>query len=297
MRMPQQLPALHKAMPEWLNATLICGTFATLLWFEHRRPLRRQTERKLTRNIRNLAVAALSAATIRLTERPVISPLTQFVEHNQWGLVKCLQVSPWLEVILSVLLLDYTLYLWHVLTHKVPLLWRFHRVHHADLDLDASTALRFHCIEMVLSVPWRAAQVLAIGAAPLALLVWQTATLLAILLHHSNVKIPLHIERWLCRVIVTPRMHGIHHSMVHEETDANWSTIFAFPDYLHRTLKLHIPQQAVTIGVPAYRDPQELTFTKILLMPFGKQRPTWQLPGDGKPERGSLPGPPASLAE
>jgi hypothetical protein len=84
--------------------------------------------------------------------------------------------------------------------------------------------------------------------------------------------------------------------MIREETNANWSTIFAFPDYLHRTRKLNVPQQAVTIGVPAYRDPQELTLTKIMAMPFGKQRPTWQLPEDGSPERGALPGAPASLA-
>jgi len=285
-----------KALPVWLNATLICGTFATLLWLEHRRPLRRQTESKLIRNMRNLAMVAVSAMTIWLIERPVASALAQFVEREQWGLVQYLQGPAWLNVVLSVLLLDYTLYLWHVLTHKVPVLWRFHRVHHADLDLDTSTALRFHCLEMMLSVPWRAAQVLAIGVAPLTLAIWQTATLLAILLHHSNVEIPLYIERWLCRFIVTPRMHGIHHSMIREEANANWSTIFAFPDYLHRTRKLNVPQQAVTIGVPAYRDPQELTLAKIMAMPFGKQRPTWQLPGDGSPERGALSGTPASLA-
>jgi sterol desaturase/sphingolipid hydroxylase (fatty acid hydroxylase superfamily) len=294
--MPIQSPTRPTAIPGWLNATLICGTFATLLWLEHRRPLRRQTERKLTRNMRNLAMVGLSATTIWLTERPVASALAQFVEREQWGLVQYLRLPAWVKVVLSVLLLDYTLYLWHVLTHKVPVLWRFHRVHHADLDLDASTALRFHCLEMVLSVPWRAAQVLAIGVAPLTLSIWQTATLLAILFHHSNVAIPLYIERWLCRFIVTPRMHGIHHSMISEEANANWSTIFAFPDYLHRTRKLNVPQQAVTIGVPAYRDPQEVTFAQIMAMPFGKQRPTWQLPGDGSPERSALTGTPASLA-
>ena len=294
--MPTQSPTWPKAIPGWLNATLICGTFATLLWLEHRRPLRRQTERKLTRNMRNLAIVGLSATTIWLTERPVASALAQLVEREQWGLMQYLRLPAWLKVVVSVLLLDYTLYLWHVLTHKVPVLWRFHRVHHADLDLDASTALRFHCLEMVLSVPWRAAQVLAIGVAPLTLSIWQTATLLAILFHHSNVELPLYIERWLCRFIVTPRMHGIHHSMIREEADANWSTIFAFPDYLHRTRRLNVPQQAVTIGVPAYRAPQELTFAQIMAMPFGKQRPTWQLLGDGSPERGTLSGTPASLA-
>ena len=295
--MSTQSPTWSKAIPGWLNATLICGTFATLLWLEHRRPLRRPTERKLTRNMRNLAMVGLSATAIWLTERPVASALAQFVEREQWGLMQYLRLPTWLNVILSVTLLDYTLYLWHVLTHKVPVLWRFHRVHHADLDLDASTALRFHCVEMMLSVPWRAVQVLAIGVAPLTLSLWQTATLLAILFHHSNVEIPLYIERWLCRFIVTPRMHGIHHSMIREEANANWSTIFAFPDYLHRTRKLNVPQQAVTIGVPAYRGPQEVTFAKIMAMPFGKQRPTWQFPGDGSPERSVLTGTPAYLAE
>src|SRR5207244_11343655 len=166
--------------------------------------------------------------------------VAQFVERGQWRLVQSLLLRDWLKLVLSLLLLDYTLYLWHVVTHKVPVLWRLHRVHHADLDLDASTALRFHCLEMTLSVPWRAAQVLAIGVAPLTLSIWQTATLLAILFHHSNVEIPLSIERWLCRFIVTPRMHGIHHSMLREQTNANWSTIFAFPDSLHRTRKLNV---------------------------------------------------------
>ena len=183
--MPTQSLTWPKAIPGWLNATLVCGTFATLLWLEHRRPLRRQMESKLTRNMRNLAMVGLSATTIWLIERPVASALAQFVEREQWGLVQYLRLPTWLKVVLSVLLLDYTLYLWHVLTHKVPVLWRFHRVHHADLDLDASTALRFHCLEMMLSVPWRAAQVLAIGVAPLTLSIWQTATLLAVSLHRD----------------------------------------------------------------------------------------------------------------
>jgi sterol desaturase/sphingolipid hydroxylase (fatty acid hydroxylase superfamily) len=284
------------ARPGWLNAALTIGAFATLLWLERRRPLRRPTERRRTRDTRNLALAALSATAIWLTERPVTSRCTQLVEQHQWGLVKWLALPAWLEVLLAVLLLDYTLYLWHVLTHKVPWLWRFHRVHHADLDLSASTALRFHFAEMIASVPWRVAQVVAIGASPLTLAVWQTATLLAILFHHANVAVPVAVERWLCRLIVTPRMHGIHHSIVQDETDANWSTIFSWPDYLHRTLKLNVPQQAITIGVSAYREPRELTLWQLIAMPFRRQRPTWQLPGDGQPTRSALPGTATHLA-
>jgi sterol desaturase/sphingolipid hydroxylase (fatty acid hydroxylase superfamily) len=172
-----------------------------------------------------------------------------------------------------------------------------HRVHHADLDLSASTALRFHGAEMIASVPWRVAQIVVIGASPLTLAVWQSVTLLAILFHHANVAVPVAVERWLCRLIVTPRMHGIHHSIVQDETEANWSTIFSWPDALHRTLKLNVPQQVLTIGVPAYREPRELTLWQLIAMPFRRQRPTWQLPGDGQPARGALPGTASHLAE
>ena len=173
-----------------------------------------------------------------------------------------------LEVALAAVLLDYTLYLWHVLTHKVPLLWRLHRVHHSDRDLSATTALRFHFAEMILSAPWRAAQVALIGASPLALSLWQALTTMAILFHHSNVRLPLALERALCRIVLTPRMHGIHHSVLARETDSNWGTIFSVPDYLHRTARLDVPQEAIDIGVPAMRDPGALGLARLMRMPL-----------------------------
>ena len=196
-----------------------------------------------------------------------------------------LGLPAWLETCAAVLLLDYTLYLWHILVHKVPFLWRFHQPHHVDLDLDASTALRFHFGEMVLSVPWRAAQILLIGSSPLSLSVWQTATLMEVIFHHSNLELDPETERRLCRWIVTPRMHGIHHSMVPEETNSNWSSGLALWDRLRGTLRLNAPQHDVTVGVPAYRHPRDVTLPKVLGMPFGKQRDSWTLPGDGRPAR------------
>jgi sterol desaturase/sphingolipid hydroxylase (fatty acid hydroxylase superfamily) len=181
---------------------------------------------------------------------------------------------------LAVVALDYTLYLWHVLTHRVPFLWRFHQVHHVDLDLDASTAIRFHFGEMALSVPWRAAQVLVLGVSPRALALWQKLTLIEILFHHSNLELPLEVERWLCCFVVTPRMHGIHHSIVEEEINSNWSSGLTLWDFLHGTLRLDVPQDEIIIGVPAYRKPEELTLPNLLAMPFAPQRPSWQLPAD-----------------
>jgi sterol desaturase/sphingolipid hydroxylase (fatty acid hydroxylase superfamily) len=269
---------LGRELPGWIAGALVLGTFAAVLWFETKRPLRQQTQSKLKRDTRNLAMAAMSATAISVFEKPIVRRLSQMVHQRRWGLIKFFKLRVWAEVGLAVVLLDYTLYLWHVLTHKAPFLARFHRVHHADLDMDASTALRFHFGEMILSVPWRAAQVLAIGAAPLSLSTWQTLTTMAILFHHSNWRLPYEIERWLCRLVVTPRMHGIHHSIIMAETDANWSTIFSFPDFLHRTIRLNVPQKKLTMGLPVIRSENELTLGKLMAMPITAGHPAAQRP-------------------
>ena len=269
----------------WLSAALILVAFGLLIWLERRRPLRREVEPKLRRDMRNLAVAAVGAGALLVLERPAIVSLAQFVEGHRWGLLKQVRLPPWLETALAVVLLDYTLYVWHYLTHRVPFLWRFHLVHHIDLDLDVSTALRFHFGELAISVPWRAAQVILIGVSPIAYLVWQTFVFLSIMFHHSNVELPLSLERWLNRLIVTPRMHGIHHSIVEDETNSNWSSGLTIWDRLHGTLRLNVPQDEITIGVPAYRETLDVELIKILPLPFGEQRPSWQLPGDGQPAR------------
>jgi sterol desaturase/sphingolipid hydroxylase (fatty acid hydroxylase superfamily) len=278
----------ERRVPSWLSASLMVGAFGVLWLAERRRPLRRAVEPKNTREARNLAVAVAAAATLQLVERPVVQTLTKLVERRGWGLVKLARLPRWMEVTLAVVLLDYTLYLWHVLTHRVPFLWRFHVAHHADLDLDASTALRFHFGELAISTVWRAAQVALIGVSPLSLSVWQTFLLLSTLFHHSNVRLPIEVERKLNLLVVTPRMHGIHHSIVREETDSNWSSGLTVWDWLHGTLRLNVPQDEITIGVPAYRRAGEVGLAQVLKMPFVEQRPTWTLPVGGRSARAPL---------
>jgi len=274
---------MSRELPKWLNAMLVLGTVATVVLLELRRPLRKEKDDKLTRDARNVAFSLMAAATVALAEKPVAGPLALKVHKKRLGLLNMVRFPAWAEMLLSVVLLDYTLYIWHYLTHKAPFLWRFHRPHHVDLDLDASTALRFHAGELLLSVPWRAAQVRLIGVSPLALSIWQTLTLMEIMFHHSNIRLPFDVERRLCRVIVTPRMHGIHHSVVRKEADSNWSTIFPWPDYLHGTIRLNVPQQAINIGVAGYQDKAQLTLGRVLVMPFTPERVV------SPPERGPLP--------
>ena len=282
-------------LPGWLSACLVAGTFLTLAVLERRRPLRRAVEPAFQRTGRNLAIAALGAIAVQLVETPIVGRVAAAVERRHWGVLKRLRLPAWLEVCGAVLLMDYTLYVWHVLTHRVPGLWRFHAVHHIDLDLDASTAVRFHFGELALSTPWRVAQVVLIGTSPLALSIWQTGLLMSILFHHSNVELPLALERRLSRVFVTPRMHGIHHSIVHDEADSNWSSGLTLWDWMHGTLKLNVPQLEITIGVPAFRDPDDVTLPKMVELPFKEQRSHWVLPEGDEPFRSGSAIPPAHL--
>src|SRR2546423_1267929 len=136
---------MRKKSSSQLPALLIAGTFAVLVYFENRRALRRRnTEPKLRRDVRNLAIAAVGGMVMQLAENPAVLPLARMTVRRKIGITHWLRLPPVIATVAGVLLMDYTLYLWHVLTHKVPLLWRFHLVHHVDLDLDASTALRFH---------------------------------------------------------------------------------------------------------------------------------------------------------
>ncbi len=271
-----------------MSAALVLGELVLLVWLERRRPLRSAVESKSRREARNVALSAFTAMALQITERPIVSYVTALVRRRRWGLFQRISFPIWLEVPFAVAWMDYTLYVWHVLLHRLPVLWRFHLVHHVDLDLDTTTALRFHCGEMVISVAWRAGQVFVFGLSQLSLSIWQTALLLSVLFHHSNVMLRIEVERLVNRFIVTPRMHGIHHSIIPEETGSNWSSGLTLWDRLHGTLRLNVPQSQVTIGVPAYQNPGELTFPKLMGMPFRKMRPSWNYQEGGQPIRGEL---------
>lgn len=262
--------------PPWLGPALIAGTALGLMLLERRRPLRRPTQAENARDLRNLAIAAAAGATVRLVENAIVVPLAALSARRRWGLLNRLGLPRRARLVLGLALMDYTLYLWHILTHRLPLLWRFHRVHHADLDLSASTALRFHFGELALSVPWRALQVLAIGVSPRELTLWQQATLVSILFHHANLRLPRAAERALSALVTTPPLHGIHHSTRRGETESNWSSGLTLWDRLHGTLRRDVPQAAITIGLPAHRHPAGQRLGAMLALPFRRQRDSWR---------------------
>jgi sterol desaturase/sphingolipid hydroxylase (fatty acid hydroxylase superfamily) len=269
-------------MPGWIAPTVVAVAFLLFLVAETLRPLRCQRESKLHRIGRNLTIAGLGLATIELLQIPILLPISAWVIRERIGLLHWLGVSGWARTLAGIVLLDYTLWFWHWANHRIFFFWRFHSVHHVDLDMDASTALRFHFGELAMSVVFRAIQIVAIGTDPRSVAIYQILLFASILFHHSNTRLPVSLERVLVRLIVTPRMHGIHHSDYLNETNTNWSSLLSAWDYLHRTIRLDVPQEAIEIGVPAYQDPKKVTIGKILTMPFIRRRNDWQR-GDGAP--------------
>jgi sterol desaturase/sphingolipid hydroxylase (fatty acid hydroxylase superfamily) len=259
----------------WISAGIFGAVFLLTSLAETALPLRRRGEPRLRRTVRNLSTGALSLAVVTLLQAPLLTPVAAWCERHGVGLLRVLDLPRAVETVLAILLFDYTLWHWHRINHRVPFFWRFHLVHHVDRDMDASTGVRFHFGEMALSVGWRALQVAAIGPPALGLWLYQVLLASSVLFHHSNTRLPVRIERVLVRFIVTPRMHGIHHSDWRNETDSNWSSLLSVWDVLHRTLRLNVPQSEVVVGVPAYRDPSDVTLPRILSMPFRRQKKDW----------------------
>ena len=234
-------------------ALLLGGIFvAGLAWLERRRPLRRQRVHPQRRRlVDNAVIGAGAAVAVALLEAPLAERAARAVERGGLGLVPALGLPPAAARTLTLLLLDYTLYRWHALLHRLPALWRWHRVHHADRDLDMSTALRFHAVEMAWSLPWRLAQVRLIGVTPAVLSLWSRLTLAEVLFHHANLRLPERADRLLGLLVTTPRLHGIHHSDVEAHRHANLSSGLTLWDALHGTLRRDVAQGAIRIGVPA----------------------------------------------
>lgn len=234
--------------------------------------LRKRVQSRLRRIWINVVLAVPALLLARLLLSPIVIGLAYKNQSWHWGLNYAFDAPIWLKSTLAFLLLDYSMYWWHVLMHRWPLLWRFHLVHHADLDMDVTTAFRFHFGEMVGSVIFRSLLVMVLGISPIMLLFYEFIFQIEVLFHHSNIRLPIKMERLLSKVIVTPRMHGLHHSVLKTEADSNFSSVLNVWDRLHRTFSPQLDKPDICIGVPAYANEHELTIGKLLKMPFTKIR-------------------------
>jgi sterol desaturase/sphingolipid hydroxylase (fatty acid hydroxylase superfamily) len=245
----QRLRAQTTSFP-WGWTLAAAAGLAAIAYAERKAPLRPRRECERAHVWRNLLLAGANGAFMSLVERPTVERLTHWVERRGVGLPRLLAVPGWARLGLALLVMDYSFYLWHRACHRFPGLYRLHAVHHADLDLDASTAIRFHLGEMLASAPVRAAQVLLAGLGPRDYAIWRRIFVLNIAFHHANWRLPPWLERLLSRVLVTPGLHHIHHSVDARERESNWSSGLVVWDQLHRTLRRQ-PRTA-PIGDPAY---------------------------------------------
>lgn len=243
--------------------------------FSLRRPVRNRFHRITV----NLIFSSIAAVTGLLAVRPVSMGTVLFSGNNGIGLLNIFDFPFSIEFTIGFLLMDLSFYYWHRLNHVVPLLWRFHNVHHSDPDLDVSTSFRFHFVEILYSSIFRIVQVAIIGIPIHVYLCYELVFSLATIFHHSNIRLPLRVEKLLNKIVVTPRMHGVHHSFYRDETNSNYSVIFSFWDRLHRSLILNVPQSEIRIGVPAYNRTKDNTLSHMIRMPFFAQREYWETEG------------------
>lgn len=256
-------------------AVIVITVFLALLLAETRSSLRQRTRSKITRYWINFGVSGLALATGALIVAPVALALAS--SDTSFGLLRIFPLPFAVELIVGFLLMDLSFYYWHRANHAIPLLWRFHNVHHVDPDLDVTTSFRFHFGEVAYSVVFRALQVYLLGVSLVTYLTYELFFQCATMFHHSNMRLAITAERWLNKIVVTPRMHGVHHSTVREEAFSNFSVIFRWWDRIHGTLKLNVHQSDIVIGVPAYLGREDNKFLKLLMLPFRKQREYWRL--------------------
>jgi sterol desaturase/sphingolipid hydroxylase (fatty acid hydroxylase superfamily) len=189
---------------------------------------------------------------------------------RSWGVFNWVTLPTWMELLAAFLLLDLAIYLQHRLFHSIPILWRLHRMHHADLEIDVTTGARFHPLEILLSLGIKFVVIVLIGAAPMVVLAFEIALNATSMFNQSNVGIPQYADRFLRWFVVTPDMHRVHHSVVRRETDSNFGFNFPWWDRLFRTYRPRpeAGHEGMTIGLEQFRDPKELRIDRMLSQPF-----------------------------
>ena len=248
--------------------------FALVALWELLAPRRALTVSKPRRWASNLGLVVLNTVLLRLLFPLAAVGMAAFSAANGWGLLNHFQVPFWLAVPLAVMAMDLVIWLQHVMVHAVPLLWRLHRVHHADPDYDLTTGARFHPVEIVLSMLIKVATIAVLGPSVLAVLIFEVLLNAAAMFNHGNIRLPAGVDRVLRWVIVTPDMHRVHHSVEQDETNSNFGFNLPWWDRLFGTYREQprAGQLGMTIGLHGHTDPREVArLDGMLLMPFRRE--------------------------
>ncbi|HEX6363977.1 MAG TPA: sterol desaturase family protein, partial [Albitalea sp.] len=242
---------------------------AVALW-ELAAPRRKALYSRRARWPHNLGLLLVDGIVVRLLAPGAVLGVALLAEERGWGLLNALSLPWWAGFAVGVVLLDLVIYFQHVMFHAVPTLWRLHRVHHADQDFDVTTGTRFHPIEILLSLVIKASAVAAIGASPVAVLVFEVLLNATAMFNHANASLPRQAERWVRWLVVTPDMHRVHHSLLYDESSSNFGFNLPWWDRLFGTYRPQprLGHDAMTIGVDAFRSAADLRLDQLLIQPF-----------------------------
>lgn len=253
-----------------LRLAIFLGVLVAMAIWELAAPRRRLEIPRLIRWTNNLGVVVIDTILVRLAFPVTAVGLALVAEQNGWGLFNAINAPDWAAILVSIVVLDFAIYLQHVLFHAVPALWRLHRMHHADLGFDVTTGLRFHPIEILLSMGLKLAVIAALGPPAVAVLIFEVILNGTAMFNHSNIRIPEGIDRVLRLFVVTPDMHRVHHSVIRSETDSNYG--FNLP-WWDRLLGTYTAQprgghQGMTIGFEQFRTVRDLWLDRMLIQPL-----------------------------
>lgn len=257
-------------MDTLIRIAIALSLFTAMIAWERLLPRRKLILSRGQRWPVNLGLAAFNIVIMRLTIGGLAYAGAVYATEQHYGLLNLLPAPSWLAITLSLLILDFAIYSQHVASHQWPWLWRLHQVHHTDMEFDTTTAVRFHPLEIMVSMVFKVLVIILLGAHPAAVVAFEIILNGAALFNHSNIELPETWDKKLRWLIVTPDMHRIHHSTLPAETDSNYGFSISCWDRLCRTYTAQpkSPQTEMAIGLTAYRNHEELNFVKLLLLPL-----------------------------
>ncbi|MCG6862189.1 MAG: sterol desaturase family protein [Chromatiaceae bacterium] len=247
------------------------GIFALVALWEVLAPRRALRVSKAVRWVNNLGLVVLNTILLRLLFPAAAVGVAAFAVKQDWGLLNHFQVPFWLAVPVAVIAMDFVIWLQHVMVHAVPALWRLHRVHHADLDYDLTTGARFHPIEIILSMLIKGATLMVVGPPVVAVILFEAILNCMAMFNHGNVRLPSSLDRALRRLVVTPDMHRVHHSVEDDEANSNFGFNLSWWDRLLGTYcdQPRAGHEGMTIGIRKYREPRQVSWLPgLLALPF-----------------------------
>ncbi len=263
-----------------IRLTAFLTIFALMALWELASPCRIQRFPRSQRWVGNIGIVVLNTLLSRLLFPTAAVGVAIFTTRNGWGVLNILALPLWLKIFIGVLIMDLVIYLQHVMVHAVPVLWRLHKVHHADPDYDLTTGARFHPIEIILSMLIKFATITALGPPVVAVVIFEVLLNGMAMFNHANISLPSRVDRLLRWVIVTPDMHRVHHSVEPDEANSNFGFNLSLWDRLMGTYREHprLGQQAMDIGIGSLRDPKITTrLTGMLSIPFLKGKDVYSI--------------------